>query len=88
MARAATTPLDGQGGIDPAGSTLIVGPSKLRLESIAAEEVAGRLLCAEEELQAAHRACLGADEKFAHEVAQMVFAVGAIRLSWRKKHGI
>lgn len=50
------------------------------------EEVAGRLQCALEEWEAAHRACLDVDEDFAHELAQIQFAMGCVRLSWCKKH--
>lgn len=49
-------------------------------------EVAGRLECAVEEWEAAHRACLDVDEDFAHELAQIQFAMGCVRLSWCKKH--
>lgn len=40
---------------------------------------------AEEKWKEAHRECLEVDQKFAHELAQVQFAMGAVRLSWVKK---
>lgn len=54
--------------------------------AFAFQEIAGRLECAVSEWEAAHRACLEVDEDFAHELAQIQFAMGCVRLSWCKKH--
>lgn len=69
---------------DPVDGAILAHPLPKR----ALEEIAGRMECAEEEWKVAHLQCLAADEEFAHELAQLLFALGAVRLSFRKKHGV
>lgn len=50
-----------------------------------AGHVSLRLDWAEEELREGHAACLGVDKEFAHEICQLLFAVGAIKQSWKAR---